>query len=212
MAVDAAKKASVEKKIVLGLLGLFGLTLSGALRGVVGTHGSSTVSAPVIASVATTPPPAQPLAIRHVMSQAIKKVEDAVAFETRSPAPSAERSGSTSERLYTAQALRDPMESLMPQELPKVAATPAAPQYAPEAPPEPPPALRVRGVLWGGKDAQAIINDKVYRIGDMVAGVKILAIDRRGVTVEYRGAPMMYTTAAQTTETGRTPARQARWR
>ena len=211
MAVDAAKKASVEKKIVLGLLGLFGLTLSGALKGVVGTHRSSTVSAPVIASVATTVPAAQPLAIRHAMSQAIKKIEDAVASETRNPAPSAERSGPTSERLYTAQALRDPMDSLLPKEPPKAVIERMAARSA-EMPPEPPPTLRVRGILWGGKDAQAIINDKVYRVGDMVAGVKILAIDRRGVTVEYRGAPMMYTTAASTTNTGRAPAQAARWR
>ena len=211
MSVDAAKKASIEKKIVVGLLVLFGLTLGGALKGVVGTHVSPSVSAPAtVTSVAPTMMPS----VRQTVMEAIAQQEEMVASSQASPstAPS-QRRVSVDEPLYTAQDLRDPMRSLLPQEAPKITAQSAMPTRMVETPPEePPPPLRVRGILWSGTDAQAIINDNVYRIGEMVAGVKILAIDHRGVTVEYRGAPMLYTTASPTTDAGRAPTRQARWR
>lgn len=209
MTIDAAKKTSLEKKIVVGLLILFGLTFSGALRGMIGTHGGARVTAPVLP---VQPVVAQSFKIRPAMTEAIQRTEEVVATQMRVPAAPSDRNTPSGEPLYTAQTLRDPMKSLLPAESPKVAALPSAPNRVTEAPPQPPPSLRVRGILWGGKDAQAIINDKVYRVGDTVAGVKILSIDRRGVTVEYRGEPMMYTTAAPATDAGRAPAQQARWR
>ncbi len=212
MVIDAAKKASSEKKIVISLLVLFGLTLSGALKGVIGTHGGTRPTAPVAAPPLPAQPAAQSLRIRPAMAEAIKHTEEMVVAQTRVLAAPSERNAPFGEPLYTAQELRDPMKSLLPAEPTKVAALPSMPNRIAEAPPESPPALRVRGVLWGGKDAQAIINDKVYRVGDTVAGVKILSIDRRGVTVEYRGTPMMYTTAAPATDAGWAPAQQARRR
>lgn len=50
---------------------------------------------------------------------------------------------------------------------------------------KPLPALAVQGVIWGGSFPQAIINDKVVKIGDEVEGARILEISKEGVVVFY---------------------------
>ena len=50
------------------------------------------------------------------------------------------------------------------------------------------PALTVQGLVWGDAAKQAIINNKVVTIGDVVNGVVIKDIGKEGVTVlfEYK--------------------------
>ena len=99
---------------------------------------------------------------------------------------------------YTAQEMRDPFKSLLP-------AAPATPRVEPRGPataaprggaPSVPPELLVQGLVWGGTQPKAIIRGTVYGVGDMVEGVKIVAIDQRGVTIDHEGLSVSYPVAA----------------
>lgn len=50
------------------------------------------------------------------------------------------------------------------------------------------PALTVRGIIWGSSLPQAIINDKVVKVGDTVDGVTVEGIEKSGVSVSFAGA------------------------
>ncbi len=52
------------------------------------------------------------------------------------------------------------------------------------------PELNIQGLLWGGRTPQAIIDDVLYAVGDIVHGGKILAIEKTGITMEYQGVTM----------------------
>ena len=52
-------------------------------------------------------------------------------------------------------------------------------------PEKPLPLLKVQGVIWGGSFPQAIVNDKVVKIGDTVDGVRILSIDKENIVVFF---------------------------
>lgn len=45
------------------------------------------------------------------------------------------------------------------------------------------PSLDIQGLIWGGEFPQAIINNKVFKVGDEVDGMKITEIAKDGVTV-----------------------------
>lgn len=47
------------------------------------------------------------------------------------------------------------------------------------------PALTVQGLIWGGAFPQAIINNKVVKVGDTIGEVKIIEISKEGVTVLF---------------------------
>jgi hypothetical protein len=47
--------------------------------------------------------------------------------------------------------------------------------------------LKLQGVIWGGRLSQAIINDKVFRVGDLVEGAEIVSIDKKGVILNFNG-------------------------
>ncbi|MBI4707884.1 MAG: hypothetical protein HY761_08175 [Candidatus Omnitrophica bacterium] len=49
------------------------------------------------------------------------------------------------------------------------------------------PKLTLQGIIWGGEFPQAIINNNVVKVGDMVEGVKVLNIDKNGVTLVFEG-------------------------
>lgn len=54
----------------------------------------------------------------------------------------------------------------------------------------PPPAaapLRLQAILRGQDGARAVINGQTLRVGDRVAGARVLAIGRRTVSVERQG-------------------------
>ncbi|MFH0917612.1 MAG: hypothetical protein V1830_00585 [Candidatus Omnitrophota bacterium] len=48
--------------------------------------------------------------------------------------------------------------------------------------------LKVQGIIWGAKIPQAIINDKVLTIGDLIEGAQIVSIEKKGITLSYYGA------------------------
>ena len=48
--------------------------------------------------------------------------------------------------------------------------------------------LKVQGIIWGVKAPQAIINDKVLTIGDLIEGAEILSIEKKGITLSFNGA------------------------
>ena len=50
---------------------------------------------------------------------------------------------------------------------------------------KPLPALQIQGIVWGGSFPQAIINNKVARVGDTIEGVRITDINKNGVIVFF---------------------------
>jgi hypothetical protein len=50
---------------------------------------------------------------------------------------------------------------------------------------EPLPNLEVQGIIWGGSIKQAIINNKIVKPGDMIDNIKILDINKDGITVLF---------------------------
>lgn len=52
---------------------------------------------------------------------------------------------------------------------------------------QPLPPLKVQGIVWGGVIPQAIINNQVVKIGDLISGVRVVDIKRNGITVFYSG-------------------------
>jgi len=77
---------------------------------------------------------------------------------------------------YTSDNLRDPFTLNLPQ-------APAA-----SAQPKALPQFKVDGFIWGSSIPQAIINGKVYGVGDTVESAKITKIDKTGVTILFNGS------------------------
>jgi len=46
------------------------------------------------------------------------------------------------------------------------------------------PQLDVQGLVWGGIP-QAIINNRIVRVGDTLEGARVIKIDKNGVTVSF---------------------------
>lgn len=80
---------------------------------------------------------------------------------------------------YTAEGLRDPFESYLIKEKAVGIKEKGA------AVGQVLPSLVVQGIIWGGSFPQAIINDKVVKIGDEVERARILEISKEGVVVLY---------------------------
>ncbi|MGE5197717.1 MAG: hypothetical protein ACM3IL_04360 [Deltaproteobacteria bacterium] len=49
-----------------------------------------------------------------------------------------------------------------------------------------PPSLTIQGIVWGGNTPQAIINNKVLKVGDTIDEAKITSITRNGIEVLYK--------------------------
>ena len=78
---------------------------------------------------------------------------------------------------YTGSELRDPFKSYLPKtEIGKTRA--AISQELGK--------LHLTGVIWGGDLPLAIINDKVYRVGESILGIKIIEINKTGVLLQYK--------------------------
>ncbi len=50
---------------------------------------------------------------------------------------------------------------------------------------KPLPALKIQGIVWGSSIPQAIINNKVLKIGDKIEDVSIVEINREGVVISF---------------------------
>jgi len=77
---------------------------------------------------------------------------------------------------YKASDLKDPFQS------PKEEKQQVAQVKAQE---KPLPQLVIQGIVWGGSFPQAIINNKVVKIGDTIEEVRIIDIKNDGVTVSF---------------------------
>jgi hypothetical protein len=47
------------------------------------------------------------------------------------------------------------------------------------------PRLNIEGMIWNTPMPQAIINGRIVRIGDIIEGVKIVKIEKQGITIDY---------------------------
>ncbi len=57
--------------------------------------------------------------------------------------------------------------------------------------------LKVQGIVWGVKTPQAIINNKILMIGDLIDGAEIVNIEKSGVTLSFAGAEFVLTVSRQ---------------
>ena len=100
----------------------------------------------------------------------------------------------SAEPLYTASAMRDPLQSLLPaQESAAMSATTDTTMMSMPQAPQMPPSVALQGVFWGSAVPTAIINGQVYGIGDTVSGATIRAITRRGIELEFQGTTYLMT-------------------
>ena len=204
--MDAMQKATLEKRIVIGLAAVFaGIMIAGPMRraGVFGGRQAGSIDR------------ASPIERADVLQAAAKSVPESSAqpVSSASAGQQAEPRAATQKAAasYTASGLRDPFKSLLPASPPPA----ASPQPAAEArakPVAPPPSLHVQGMIWGGPEPRAIIDGKVYRINDLVEGVTIIAIDQRGVEVEYAGARRRYTPSPMSGRETQPMVRSTQWR
>ena len=86
---------------------------------------------------------------------------------------------------YKSAQLRDPFRTYFVKEEPKPVVEEKTEENRPEIDRS---RLRVQGIIWGVKVPQAIINDKVLTIGDLIEGAEIVSIEKTGVTLSFNGA------------------------
>ena len=49
------------------------------------------------------------------------------------------------------------------------------------------PELKLQGIFYRLSNPSALISGKNVRVGDLVQGVKVIAIERASVTLEFKG-------------------------
>ena len=191
--MDAAKKAALERQIVMGLVGLFAVTFAvGPLKSLGLFRAGASKAAPVRQAAG----PENPLGA--AMQGHWKQLEEAESGEPKTQEAASAREVPPAPAAYTAHTLRDPLKSLLPERPQPVKGEPGmAGATTGVRPPVqtaelPPPDLHVEGLIWGGPRPTAIIDGEVYGVNDVVKGAKILGIDRRGVTVECGGKSVLY--------------------
>lgn len=82
---------------------------------------------------------------------------------------------------YKADGLRDPFEGyIAKKEERKVSEVPTQEVSVS------PPTLTVQGIIWGGLFPQAIINNKVVKVGDTIEGAQIMDIKKEGIVVSFK--------------------------
>ena len=95
---------------------------------------------------------------------------------------------------YKADKLRDPFRTCLikeePKEVPQENTVLAKPQFDLGK-------LSVQGIIWGVKIPQAIINNRVLTIGDLIEGAEILSIEKKGITLSFNGEIFNLTTPGQ---------------
>lgn len=197
--MDSVKKAKFEQRMIFVLLVIFAACFVQMLKRL-GFVGSKARPPAVATTPVAAPAPAAVQAVERYR-QRLDEVQTlglgTVIRPAEAPAPSAAgepEAGSP----------RDPLMSLLPSELPsspttaakgKAAGTPTAIGGTSssggtggavggtgQTEVKPPP-LTVHGVIVGGQRPQALIDEGVYGVGDLVKGVRIIAIEREGVLV-----------------------------
>ena len=80
---------------------------------------------------------------------------------------------------YGAMNLVDPFKSRIQPE------NPEKPDNLPAAAEVAPPDLKVQGIFWGADFPQAIINNKVVKVGDIVSQAQIISIEKDSITIFF---------------------------
>lgn len=96
---------------------------------------------------------------------------------------------------YQSSNLRDPFKGYLIKEEPKPSLLPA--QVDLVMPKFDLSKLSVQGIIWGVKAPQAIINNKVLTVGDLIEGAEILSIEKKGITLSFSGAKFDLTVPGQ---------------
>jgi hypothetical protein len=63
---------------------------------------------------------------------------------------------------------------------------PEPPKAAPSAP-KPPPAFKLKGTIFGGEKAMALIDDQYVRTGERMGEFKVVRIGKKEVVIESEG-------------------------
>jgi len=92
---------------------------------------------------------------------------------------------------YSSQQQRDPFLSYLVKENPKTQPTQVLVPVKPKLNLN---QFKVTGIIWGVSLPQAIINDQVLTVGDLIAGAEILSIEKDGIALSYDG--QLYNLAA----------------
>lgn len=79
--------------------------------------------------------------------------------------------------------MRDPFIPQLPRKEKVVTTTPEAGKSAPQVTA---PKFTVQGMVWDSDKPQAIIDNKIYNLGDEINGAKIIEINKEGVKVIYQ--------------------------
>ena len=184
--MDGVKKTKNEQIIVIALVGVFGLVLFNSLRST-GVLGGKPVpkKAPAMAATPQAAPAMDGAPLDSPAMEAAPQASQPV--RAASTAPRGAGASAAPEMLYTAGTLRDPLVDLLPRPEPVAAPVTPVAEMAPVEEVIPLPKLSVLGLFWGGQTPQALINGKIYRVGEQVDGATIKDIDRNGVTVEFAG-------------------------
>ena len=106
----------------------------------------------------------------------IFSIKTAKAIEAKAP----EGSQETNKIEYKSEGLRNPFEEekIEIQEQPQV-----------ETQAKPLPSLQIQGTVWGGGFPQAIINNKVVKVGDTIEGTMVADINKSGVVLFFENWP-----------------------
>lgn len=88
---------------------------------------------------------------------------------------------------YKSSSLRDPFKEDILKKGILEEEQPESNSQNPVLPPDVLPEMDVQGLIWGGNFPQAIINNKVYKAGDVIDGAQIKEIDKDGVTLNFSG-------------------------
>ncbi|MFA5090982.1 MAG: hypothetical protein WC510_08215 [Candidatus Omnitrophota bacterium] len=96
----------------------------------------------------------------------------------KEPVPALEAGNKTVE--YTAAGTRDPFQAEKIQEV----SGNGSPAQA-QAGEKPLPSFVIQGIVWGDNFPQAIINNKVLKVGDTIEEARIVTIDRNGIIVMF---------------------------
>ncbi|MBI3997166.1 MAG: hypothetical protein HY352_05860 [Candidatus Omnitrophica bacterium] len=206
---DPEQKAKFEQRAVMALLGIFGIVFFfGPMRGMafLGNLLPKSASAGAVAGAGVNM--SRPLS---EMVQSYQQRSDPE-YQLKVADASSDSASPAAAPNYTAIDLRNPFESLLPE--PPSAPVQTAQELTPPEPPKPkitPPSdLIIEGLIWGGPRPQVLIKGQVYYIGDRVGGGVITAIARGGITMDFEGTAVQFSTIANAGR--RSLSRSAQWR
>ena len=186
--MDDQRKTQLEQRMVLGLVVIFGVSIFRTVFAGRGARASPLLPQPIAAPL---------------VKQGNEQQETRLGATTKTHANT---HPAVSKPHVDNESSRDPLASL----LPKLVTTPATTKPSKPVPTVvKAPSLVVSGLIWGGARPQAIVNGKVYDVGDEVQGARILEITREGLTVKTAGKTFTFHPGATRQRMASTPRRGA---